>query len=320
MPDPPTEADLPSDAEPDWFLGTAGAIQSCNTVCQTVAIDMCGEGRDLPCPGIPICMRQALEDFWLDQTCATSVAARAQADAPSWTTCAQCSPPDYCATDSCMFCAPGIVSPGTVSYYGTSVSSDDVCANVYLNPQTQPLCPCYLPESPSVLGWTITGILLGLSAVYLCGGVYYGRRSNPPAAGDGAFAHPEGKGLVGWHPHHSGMEQMPGLMVDGWRYFKMLTNLTTKREWEAENYKRGQYKDLEKVNAQLMADGLAGDGVLPPLLAVKGALDEESPPASTRKHKEKKEKKERRKSDGAPKSGGKNEKKKRKPRPSAPEL
>ena len=50
------------------------------------------------------------------------------------------------------------------------------------------------------LGWTIVWIILGAGCVYLLGGSAYGRHTYPPLAGDGAFAHPDGLGVIGWHP------------------------------------------------------------------------------------------------------------------------
>ena len=50
------------------------------------------------------------------------------------------------------------------------------------------------------LGWAIVWIIKGAGCVYLLGGVAYGRRTYPPLAGDGAFAHPDGLGVIGWHP------------------------------------------------------------------------------------------------------------------------
>eukprot|EP01048_Picozoa_sp_COSAG05_P018199 COSAG05_NODE_2620_length_2831_cov_3.267577_1_plen_262_part_00 len=233
-------SNIPDDAEPEWFLGTGDGTQSCNTVCEEVAVNMCGPDRGQPCAMKPVCMRQALEDFFLDQTCAAATAARTSAGAMAWTSCVTCSPTNYCETSVCMYCAPGILGTGSTSYYGGSVDSPDVCNNVYLDDRIQPLCPCFVTETSS-LGWVISGVILGLVAIYFGGGVYYGRRSKPPAPGDGALAHPEGKSVIGWHPHWEQMQQVPALLEDGWRYSKMLLSVTTKRDWELENYHRGQY-------------------------------------------------------------------------------
>lgn len=65
----------------------------------------------------------------------------------------------------------------------------------------------------------IIGGILGALAFYLLGGVAYGRHKNPPSQGDGAFAHPEGKGMIAWHPHHEKTwgEGM-ALVSDGFRF------------------------------------------------------------------------------------------------------
>lgn len=65
----------------------------------------------------------------------------------------------------------------------------------------------------------IIGGILGALAFYLLVGVAYGYHKNPPNAGDGTFAHPEGKGVIGWHPHHERMwgEGM-ALVSDGFTF------------------------------------------------------------------------------------------------------
>ena len=65
----------------------------------------------------------------------------------------------------------------------------------------------------------IIGSILGALAFYLLAGVAYGRNKNPPNPGDGAFAHPEGKGVIGWHPHHEkAWGDFMALVSDGFKF------------------------------------------------------------------------------------------------------
>jgi hypothetical protein len=65
----------------------------------------------------------------------------------------------------------------------------------------------------------IIGSILGALAFYLLAGVAYGRNKNPPNPGDGAFAHPEGKGVIGWHPHHEkAWGDFMELVSDGFKF------------------------------------------------------------------------------------------------------
>eukprot|EP01047_Picozoa_sp_COSAG01_P073542 COSAG01_NODE_12022_length_1814_cov_3.041983_3_plen_379_part_00 len=73
----------------------------------------------------------------------------------------------------------------------------------------------------SAAGWVIVGVILGVSGVYACAGIAYGRQLNLPNEGDGALSHPEKGGLMGclhWHPHIAWWQQLPQLVMDGWHF------------------------------------------------------------------------------------------------------
>lgn len=216
-----------------WFAGVRGASQSCDQVC--AAVEDCGgaENADpaVACAEPPSCVKGWLEVAWLESNCALLQSARQQAGLTPWTSCSLCSgsPPqpggqtDYCQTSSCMFCAPGVLQ-GTEefeAYFGSSVVSPDVCTNLYIAAQNQPLCPCYLPTLVSALGWIITAGIVGALGLYFLGGWAYGRfgGSKPPEEGDGFFAHPDGLGAAAWHPHYEVLCEGCTLVGEGGRYF-----------------------------------------------------------------------------------------------------
>ena len=147
---------------------------------------MCGAERDQACAAPPTCLRAVLEATWLDGSCAMHRAARLAAAQVDWVSCSLCSPEDYCESSSCMFCAPGVLVTAnpTIAYYGSSVTSADVCANGYLDARNTPLCPCLLPADTLSLGWLITIAAVSFAVTYVGGGW-------------GALAHPDGEGSPG---------------------------------------------------------------------------------------------------------------------------
>jgi hypothetical protein len=48
-----------------------------------------------------------------------------------------------------------------------------------------------------------------------------GRMKNPPNPGDGAFAHPDGAGVIGWHPHLEAWGEGKLLVLAGFSYVKV---------------------------------------------------------------------------------------------------
>lgn len=138
---------------------------------------------------------------------------------------------------------PGTAEGLRIQYTATSARS--LTVNLECDPGAQPqlheegghyVVPDRLPETFSsgaaTLTWRtsvicaggglaalIIGSILGAFAFYLLGGVAYGRHKNPPSPGDGAFAHPEGKGIIGWHPHHEyAWGEAMGLVSDGFKF------------------------------------------------------------------------------------------------------
>lgn len=209
-----------------WFTGSRGESQSCDDVC---AAALCGVTREDECPETPTCVSEALEALWADSACTIHTDARADAGAVALLSCSECGPSDY----SNAYCFPGIIndSPGT-AYYGRSTSGSSaatLCAVLYTDARTEPLCPCLLPALEGGLGWAIVIGISVASAVYVTGGVAYGRYKNPPSSGAKSLSmsHPNGEPAMNWHPHRSHWGELVELCYDGigltmakWRKFR----------------------------------------------------------------------------------------------------
>ena len=90
------------------------------------------------------------------------------------------------------------------------------------------------------LGWTITLVILIWGAIYVGGGVAWGRNNNTPDPDDGALAHPEGKGILGWHPHHSAWGEGWALIMDGGRFVKM----------KFDRWRNGGVDDYDRIQSE----------------------------------------------------------------------
>ena len=77
-----------------------------------------------------------------------------------------------------------------------------------------------LPVIPGFLGWLIV-IWMGVAtAVYISGGVAYGRYENPPASGAKSLSmtHPNGEPFMNWHPHRWHWGELVELCYDGFGF------------------------------------------------------------------------------------------------------
>ena len=185
-----------------------------------------------------------------------------------------------------------------------------LCEVTYTDARVLPLCPCTLPPVDG-MGTLISIVVLASAAVYLFGGLAYGRFVSPQT--QGLDARQGSSGTLAAHPHHQQWLELPGLLADGWRYTRMLVGMDTKRDWETENYRRGQYKDLEEINDQLKAGFEQDAETFSVVVAPNGGKGAASPPS-------RKGKSSRRKSETAAgeRKDQKRKKAKKKPRPSLP--
>eukprot|EP01047_Picozoa_sp_COSAG01_P094106 COSAG01_NODE_25080_length_756_cov_1.913242_1_plen_190_part_01 len=126
-------AGIPAGAGPVWFLGTADGTQSCNTVCQTIAIDKCGPSHDQRCALSPVCMEEPLEKVAFDSSCDLARAARSAAGDPTPINhCSACIVADWGTSIQAANCQPGIAtimdSKGEHSFYFTGRVASDPCS------------------------------------------------------------------------------------------------------------------------------------------------------------------------------------------------
>lgn len=170
-------ATVPKDAEPVWILGTADGTQSCDIVCQTVAVEKCGPSHNQRCTQPPVCMKQPLESIGLDSSCDLARSARtAVGDVTPIDHCKSCIVDDWGVSKQAANCQPGISrimdTSGEYSWYFKGAVVSDVCADIYTVEQTQPICPCYAADltptpRPLAVGWVISASILATLALTL---------------------------------------------------------------------------------------------------------------------------------------------------------